>query len=218
MKTAIVAGLIIAGLGAGAYSTFAAEEGGRQGHRKHPPMHGEIVAIDDSSVTISLVFGDRPVREENEGERVKENKFEEGDELTFVITEDTKIHNKDGDFEAGDMVFVSVMREDDISYARVIAERLQPRNHLVGAVLSVDTDANEILIEKRDGTQETLSYEDDTEFYEMKEEASEYDVEVGDHVAMRGHHAPEGEETGTMRINIMEAIDWSQEVMPGGVE
>ena len=78
LKTAIVAGLIIAGLGAGAYSTFAAEEGGRQGHRKHPPMHGEIVAIDDSSVTISLVFGDRPVREENEGERVKENKFEEG--------------------------------------------------------------------------------------------------------------------------------------------
>lgn len=194
---------------------MAQEEGERPNVRPHhPPMYGEIVEIDDDSVTIAYIEGDHPVPQH----MADVLDLETGDELTFVINEQTRMHTESGeDLVEGDMAYIGVFRHDDVSYARVISDRLPPRAHRVGAVVSIDTDANEIV----DGEQVTVTYSDDTVFQERSEdenaEVSEDSVEVGDHLVIRGHYDKETESGEIRMIQILEPIDWS-EVDPGQVE
>lgn len=209
--TSVVAtGVLLTGLFMGAVTVLASEgEGGRHTHPHRVPLSGEIVTIDDDSVTITL--SDNFEVPEHLADK---SDLEAGDEVTFVINERTRMHSQDGEsFESGDTVYVAVFRHDDQAYARAISDQLPNiGHHFVGAVISIDTDANEIVVEKRDGTQETVVYTDDTKFLEDKEEVAESSVDVGDHLVMRGFTERAQEAGKDMVIKILEPIDWEDKV------
>jgi len=209
VKSVIALAILLAGLTAGGVSVFAHENSvdGPPAHRPgHPPIAGEVVSIDDDSVTIILP-GDMHLPEQ----LMEELGLEEGEELTFVINDETKIRAEDGSIESGESVFIAVFRADDTLYARVISDKAPPhRGGHVGAVISIDTETNEIVLENPEGEQRTVQYSDDTIFREFREKVSEDAIEVGDHLTIHGWYDEENDTGEIKAIHIMEPIDWSE--------
>lgn len=215
VKSVLALAILLAGLTAGSVRVFAQEGGhnGPPGHRPgHPPIGGEVVAIDDDSITITL-----PGDIHFPNQLMDELGLEEGEELTFIINDETEIRSEDDTVEAGDTVFIAVFRANDSLYARVISDKAPPRRGHVGAVISIDTETNEIVLENPQGEQRTVQYSDDTIFRELRQEASEEDVEVGDHLMIHGWYDQENETGEIKAIHIMEPINWS-EVGPKQIE
>ena len=201
VKSVIALAILLAGLTAGGVNVFA-QEGERSGPPGHRPGHPPI---DDDSVTIIL-----PEEIRLPDQLMDVLGLEEGEELTFIINDETKIRAEDGTVESGDTVFIAVFRADDTLYARVISDKAPPhRGGHVGAVISIDTETNEIVLENPEGEQRTVQYSDDTIFRELREEVSEDAIEVGDHVMIHGWYDKENATGEIKAIHIMEPIDWS---------
>jgi hypothetical protein len=143
----------------------------------------------------------------------------EGDEITVTYDANTKFVRRyngitePSEFVEGDFVFVVGRYNDDGTVsARLIKDtniwRLGVARH-AGEVTSIDTGSNTIVvdpIEKQGAdrvTSLTISYDDDTKFFQNGEEISENDIEVGDVIHVRGTASLRG---GVLSIDNVESI------------
>jgi hypothetical protein len=172
--------------------TFAAEGLSGKDHPRHRiPFAGELVEITDTTLTISLTA------EKDLVQKVLEKRgYVAGDEITFTITEETKIQAKDvepgtaslSDYESGDTVFIAGGESEDGEMVARLVSDIGPRHkhpHRGGEIISIDVDDNTLVVEKRDNEQVEISYTDDTEFKSKEGEITESDLEEGMRVGIK---------------------------------
>lgn len=144
---------------------------------------------------------------------------EEGDEVTVVVDENTKLvrrYNGETDLEEfaeGDHVFVvGRVNDDGTITARLVKDtdiwRKGVAKH-VGEIVSIDTDDNTLTLTPAAGEGDdayrtvTVEYTDETVFHEDGEEIEESDLDVGELVRVRGTaHV----EDGTLTIEYVDDI------------
>lgn len=163
--------------------------------RNHRPIFGAVEEVGDDYLLLATST-DMPIPDEI----LEQLGIDSGEVIQISVDENTKVVEKTQDgvefhdglsgLEEGDEVYVALKVDQETGeyYALTISDHSPvPRKHgkPVGHVVSIDTDANEIVVENRDGEQSTVSYDDETIFFGQSDDLTEYDVEEGDFLKVK---------------------------------
>lgn len=179
--------------------SFAAE-GGKHHKPKHRiPFAGELVEVTDTTLTISLTA------ERDLVQKVLEKRgYVEGDQITFSITDDTRLVAEDvepddvdlEDYEVGTTIFIAGGESDEGEMvARFVSDHAPKRHHRGpgGEIVEVDIDANTLVLETRSGNEIEVTYTDETEFLSKTDEVSESSLEEGIRIGLKFEEDENGE-------------------------
>ena len=169
-------------------NTFAAESDLKL---RPLPLAGEIVSLDDSSVTIAIKADKHRI-----AKVLEKAGFSAGEEVKVNISDDTQlIEGKEkvdlSAYEVGQTIFVLGRIDGDTVDAKVIADHL-PKHFMAhrlkfnGEVVGVDTSTNTITVKDKEGTERSIGYSDETKFVIDGEVASENDLETGAIIKVKG--------------------------------
>lgn len=189
VKRFLASGILATSLSLSAVTnTFAAESDLKL---RPLPLAGEIVSLDDSSVTIAVKADKHRIAKVLEKAR-----FSAGEEVKVNVSSDTQIiEGKEkvdlSAYEVGQTIFVLGKIDGDTVDAKVIADHL-PKHFMAhrlkfnGEVAGVDTSTNTITVKDKEGTERSIGYSDETKFVVDGEVASENDLETGAIIKVKG--------------------------------
>lgn len=190
VKRFLASGILATSLSLSAVTNTFAAEGDLKPNRPLP-LAGEIVSLDDSSVTIAIKADKHRV-----AKVLEKAGLAAGEEIKVNISSDTRIiEGKEqvdlSAYEVGQTIFVLGRIDGDTVDAKVIADHL-PKHFMAhrlkfgGEVTGVDTSTNTVTVKDKEGTERSVSYSDQTKFIVDGEVANENDLETGTFIQIKG--------------------------------